>query len=102
MQGDSLMLAVWQDVSRHLEIKESAETLAALLQESLPLQHLVMCRCDGHHRTLHTAAYWPADSPPPIATNIGLTQTEWRRLERWLKQGAVLHAAAERKASVDL
>jgi transcriptional regulator with GAF, ATPase, and Fis domain len=96
------MLAVWQDVSRHLEIKESAETLAALLQESLPLQHLVVCRCDAHHRTLHTAAYWPGDSPPPIATNVGLTQTEWRRLERWLKQAVVLHAAAERKASVDL
>src|SRR5688572_9739499 len=101
-QNDGLMLAVWQDVSRHLEISESTETLATLLGESLPLHSLIVCRLDAHHRTLHSAAYWPAEMPSAVATNGELPLSDWRRLERWHKLGAALHAAAERKTAIDL
>jgi transcriptional regulator with GAF, ATPase, and Fis domain len=101
-QNDGLMLAVWQDVSRHLEISESTETLAALLGASLPLQSLIVCRLDVQHRMLQAAASWPAESPSVIANHGELPLSNWCRLDRWHKQGDALHAAAERKTAIDL
>ena len=59
----SLQLALWQSVCRHLDIAESTESTAVLLTEHTPLAGLRILTVDSeHHRVLQTAA-WPANLP---------------------------------------
>ena len=44
-----LQLALWQGISRHLDISESTESTAALLAEHLPLRSLVVRRLEPEH-----------------------------------------------------
>jgi transcriptional regulator with GAF, ATPase, and Fis domain len=53
---------------------------------------LLLRRVDHEHRRAVVVAQWPSDvidheTPPSFA------QSEWRRLERWLRQGQGIHAA---------
>lgn len=101
---DPLIMAVWQDVSRHLEIGESTETLADLLRKQMPLRSLTVCRFDAEHHSIRTVASWPADPDSASASTPGteLSRTDWRRLEKWVKQGAVLHKQGDGKQAIDL
>jgi hydrogenase-4 transcriptional activator len=100
---DSLMLAVWQDVSRHLEIGESTATLADLLRKQMPLRSLLVCRFDAEHRNVRAVASWPADSQSASAfiQETELSRADWRRLEKWVQQGAVLHKLSDGKKAVE-
>jgi hydrogenase-4 transcriptional activator len=98
---DSLVLAVWQDVSRHLEIGESTETLAELLSKQMPLGTLVVCRLDEDHRTVVAVADWPAEVESLLTSDAALSRPDWRRFERLAKQGAVLHKLVHKENAVD-
>ena len=49
-----LLLEVWREVARHLEIAESATTIAAMLSRHLPLGCLVVRRFDANTQSLET------------------------------------------------
>jgi transcriptional regulator with GAF, ATPase, and Fis domain len=102
MYFDSLILAVWQDVSRHLEIGESTETLAGLLRKHMPLQTLVVCRLDGSHRTIRKVARWHDQKSETPAEDAELSRNEWRRLEHWAKRGTVSHRSAHSDDADDI
>jgi transcriptional regulator with GAF, ATPase, and Fis domain len=82
---------VWQDVSRHLEVGESAATVATLVEKHVPIGQLVVCRLEAEHCRVRTAAQWPEIVDAARPTEVILNQTDWRRLERWVRDGEVRH-----------
>lgn len=51
-----LLLAVWREACRHIEIGESTSTVAAVLAREIPLGQLVVRRLDLPHARLETVA----------------------------------------------
>jgi hydrogenase-4 transcriptional activator len=87
--------ALWQSISRHLDIAESTESTAGLLADHVPLQSLTTWRLDQEHHRVRVVAHWPADSLEQSTAEIQLPEASWGRLERWMRQKAVLHSAAD-------
>jgi hydrogenase-4 transcriptional activator len=88
-----LLLSVWQNVSRHLEIAESTTSLAELTREHLPLAALAVRRLDPDHRRAPIAAQWPAEPRSAHVGNSPIAEAEWRRLQRWVRRGEAWHAS---------
>ncbi len=94
---DPLVQAVWRDVSRHLDIGESTETTAAVMRKHMPLEALVIRQLDADHHRVRTIATWPVNVFGASDHESELSRTDWRRLERWVEQGRLLHRSADGK-----
>jgi hydrogenase-4 transcriptional activator len=88
-------LALWQSISRHLDIAESTESTGELLADQVPLKSLITRRLEPEHRRVRIAAHWPTDSLDQSAAEIQLADATWGRLERWMRQKTALHRAAD-------
>jgi hypothetical protein len=51
-----VLLQVWREVGRHLEIQESCATITRMLAQHFPLQSLIVRRFDASHHSLQTVA----------------------------------------------
>src|SRR3954463_12098945 len=94
-QSSSFALALWQSISRHLDIAESTESTAALLAQYAPLTSLTTRRLEPEHRRVRVVAHWPADTGEAAPRELHLPETAWNRLERSLRQPGVLQTAAD-------
>jgi transcriptional regulator with GAF, ATPase, and Fis domain len=83
-----------------LEIDESTASLAELLGEHVPLAALTVRRLDAEHLRASVVARWPPVSRPVAIAEEQFAEADWRRLERWIRQAAVWHAATS-AAKVD-
>src|SRR3954447_25674204 len=88
-----LRLSLWQIVSRHLEIAESIESTANLLAADVPLQSLITWRLDPEQRRVRVVADWPSDARRKTRGEVQLESGAWNRLQRWVRQAAILHLA---------
>src|SRR2546423_14200330 len=95
----AVLLDVWREAGRHIEIRESASNIARLLAEHLPLAHLLVRRLDATHHALETIAVGQVENgpSPPLGKTL-LTSTRVKRLIAWGREGTVLHAAAGAKS----
>jgi transcriptional regulator with GAF, ATPase, and Fis domain len=91
----SYQLALWQSISRHLDIAESNEYTARLLAKHVPLQSLSTHRLESEHHRIRLVAHWPTDANLDSAGELQLSKASWERLERWTRQNATLHSAAD-------
>jgi transcriptional regulator with GAF, ATPase, and Fis domain len=89
-----LLLSVWQNVSRHLEIAESTASLAELLREHLPLAALAVRRLESDRQRAPIAAQWGSEPGSIDSASHQFTNADWRRLERWIRRGDVWHAGS--------
>ena len=62
-----MILDVWQEVCRHLEIHESVERLLPRLAEELPLDALVIRRIDRQRSCLETVAFASVTACAPLS-----------------------------------
>jgi hydrogenase-4 transcriptional activator len=92
-------LALWQSVSRHLEVSESTSSTAKLLAEPVPLAALIIHRVESDHRRIRVAASGPGNAVNEAASELQLAKAPWRRLDRWMKQRTPLHKAAHFEAA---
>jgi transcriptional regulator with GAF, ATPase, and Fis domain len=92
-----LLLPVWQEVCRHLEISESSEAIAAILAEHVPLGGLLFQRLDPEQRRVRVAAQATSDQSFGRAGDVQLSSSDWKRLERWIRQRKPLHRGAARR-----
>jgi transcriptional regulator with GAF, ATPase, and Fis domain len=88
-----LRLALWQSVSRHLDIAESIDSTAELLAKHVPLESLTICRLDAEHRRVQVIANWPTGSVRKSFNDLQLSDSDWRRLDRWHRQRTAIHQA---------
>ena len=85
----NLLLAVWREVCRHIEITESTETIAALLAKHMPIDHVRVLAFDwarGHVVTRATglAPVGAAHVEQEISTD------DARELADWANSGTIL------------
>lgn len=62
-----LLLKVWAEACRHIEIGESAATIGAILAQRLPVQRVLIRRLDPTQSSIETVAeYAPHAGAPPL------------------------------------
>ena len=98
-----ILLAVWQEVCRHIELREAAATLAGLLAQQMPLAQLVVRRIDREHAALVTVGA----APNPDGVSGGdarrtLAPAEMRRFLAWCRAGKPARGGAKHDRILDL
>jgi len=88
LRPDGLLLRVWQEICRHVEIAESTAAIARLLQEVAPLQRAIVRQIDGQRGVVETWADTALEASAEAADlRIAVTPDQVRRLEgAWRKQ----------------
>src|SRR5439155_13276447 len=96
-----LLLAVWREACRHIEIRQSTGTIARLLADWMPIDALLVCELDVRRSRLETVA---VGSPRPRASLESgareCSSAEAARLLAWCRRGEVAHRV-ERGSSGD-
>ena len=91
-----LLLAVWREVSRHLNIEGSTLSVAQLLQEKVPLQRLVVRILEPRNGHVQTVAVGP---DPVSASSLGgstpCSETDKALAEQWYCDGGLVHGWTE-------
>lgn len=89
-QYRTLLLDVWREACRHIEIGESARTITAMLCPQMPLDQLLVRRLDGERSCLETVAAGLAARPsslPEAKTECLPPQRE--AFMAWCKRGEI-------------
>jgi transcriptional regulator with GAF, ATPase, and Fis domain len=90
----SVLLDVWREACRHIEIRESTINIAGLLARELPLAALLIRRADVAHTMLETVAVGePKTHAPNVEAKTICTPNQWRKVSAWFKAGKVTHDA---------
>ncbi|MBL8840560.1 MAG: sigma-54-dependent Fis family transcriptional regulator [Planctomycetes bacterium] len=85
----SLLLDVWREVGRHIELDDSLQNLAPIVAQTLPVARLVVRRLDVAARRLDALAA----GGEPLAAGAArrdLDPAEVARLQAWLASGELL------------
>ena len=91
-----ILLAVWQEVCRHIELREAAGTLAGLLQKQMPLKQLIVRRLDREHGALVTVGASPiAEEAAVVDGRRMLNPAELRRVRAWCRGGEPARGGAK-------
>ncbi len=94
----SLLLSVWREACRHIELSESAAIIARLLEKHLFLELLMVRQFDFTNSTLKTVAIGQLQSRPYHATPDSVASpARWERLLAWAQRGATLSSPAYRR-----
>jgi hydrogenase-4 transcriptional activator len=95
----SLLLDVWREVCRHIEIHESAGNIAAMLAEHLPLAAILVRRLDAQSQWLDTVAIGkPSTEVLYASQRTPLTDAKQRRLLAWAMKGEILHGQRAKRS----
>src|SRR5262245_59132239 len=91
----AVLLDVWREAGRHIEIRQFVRNMSRLLAEHMPLSYLLVRRLDAAHHALETIAVDQADEEPRSALGkTMLTGSRMRRIVAWGREGTVLHGQA--------
>lgn len=90
----TLLLAVWREAGRHIEISQSVETITAMLLDHMPLGQLVVRRLDARRDVVETVAFGVSDEHASLSEATPCAEPERRRLGKWARAGKVLHHTA--------
>jgi transcriptional regulator with GAF, ATPase, and Fis domain len=100
---EHLLLDVWREVGRHIELSDAVDNIAALLAPTLPLTALEILYLDPRRGDIETIAVSRRDQRPPMhGRRIGLTTGRFEKLLEWMRreQMAALPATAEWPAAL--
>src|SRR5688500_3614874 len=92
---ESILLAMWREVGRHLEISESTVAISALLAEHLPIQSLALRSLVPEHRRVRIVAIANKRAALSGPGDLQLTSSDWKQLDRWERQRKSLHKASD-------
>jgi hydrogenase-4 transcriptional activator len=94
-----VLLDVWREACRHIEIRESTATIASMLAKGLPLAGLIVRRLDDQHQTLETIAVGqPLGESPQTTLRTPLTAAKYKRLLAWASEGEVIHGQRAKRS----
>src|SRR5215467_6464234 len=80
----SMLLDVWREACRHIEIGECTGLIAPLLAEHLPADLVLVRRIDLHRGCIETAGTGVSQSAtPPSRTHDELTPDQMERQLTW-------------------
>ena len=100
---DQLLLAVWQEACRHIEIGQSTETIARIIAKYMPVGRVIVRRMDPKRACLETVATGlvPPEEIPPT-TRSQYRPEEFQRLLRWCDERQVAHLPRGHLSPVDV
>jgi transcriptional regulator with GAF, ATPase, and Fis domain len=84
-----VLLAVWREACRHIEITQSTETIAALLARHLPIDRVLVRRIDAQRSCVETVAIGPATPEPLPEARSPCSASQMERLLDWCRLGKV-------------
>ncbi len=82
-----LLLDVWREACRHIEIGQSAGAIAGMLSEHMPLRQLVVLRLDAEHSRVSLAAVAPALPSADWPSVQDLSERDLPKLKAWIRRG---------------
>lgn len=86
-----MMLDVWQQACRHIEIGEFSKTIVQRFAPDLPPGQLLVRRLDLEHASLSTVAAAPLEEGVSLSENRRtFSRAELAKLKSWLNKGEVL------------
>ncbi len=92
----SLLLKVWREACRHIEIHESTSRIAPLLRKHLPADLVLVRRIDLERLCVETVgAGAPTSASQPQAARTALNPEDVDGLLAWCRRGEVLHMPHE-------
>ena len=100
---EHLLLDVWREVGRHMELHDAVDNITALLAPTLPLSVLEILHLDARRGDIETIAVSRRDGRPPAhGRRIGLTTAHFERLLKWMREErmAALPAGADWPAAL--
>jgi len=87
----SLLLDVWREACRHIEIAEATENIAGMLVDQMPLQLVLVRRLDRQRACLETVAVGLASPRLPLPeTKTECSKDQTTALLRWCQTGTVV------------
>ncbi len=100
-QLQSVLLNVWQEACRHIEIGHSTATITALLVKHLPVHQLLVRRIDAARSCLETVAVGLAGSKQPLRdARTNCSATDLQSLLAWCRGGKVSHRRGDDPSAV--
>lgn len=87
------LLAVWREVCRHLDIRESASNLTRLLASELPIANILVRRFEPTERNLETVAIGRVNSSTKEFEPLTHFSTGWSRIQAWGKSTELEHSS---------
>jgi len=91
-----LLLEIWREACRHIQIQEATANITAFLAKHLPLGGVIVRRVEESHRTIATvAAAGVGRWTPPEPSGTPVTATQLRRLRTWGEEGKLLRQRSD-------
>jgi hydrogenase-4 transcriptional activator len=88
-----MLLDIWREVGRHVEIREAAQNIASILEAKLPLECLFIRRWNPRDQLLETVAIGaPRRKPVAVPPTSEFTSSEWKQAQAWARSGDVWRA----------
>ena len=87
-QFQQLLLGVWQEACRHIEIGESTANIAAMLVRHVPIEQALVRRIDRVRCGLETVAFG-LSRRRPVDARVDCSATELESLLAWCRRGKV-------------
>jgi len=98
-----VLLAVWQEVCRHIEIGRSVQTITAMLLDDMPLAQLLVRRIDARRSCVETVAVGLPDGEHARLEALSRQSAEeLRRLTAWAHRGEICRRCRGDKVSREL
>jgi transcriptional regulator with GAF, ATPase, and Fis domain len=87
-----LLLSVWQEACRHIDISQSTTNIASLLLPHIPVEQVLVRRIDAIRPCLETVAVGLAGREPDLAdARTDCSAAEIQSLLAWCRQKKVTH-----------
>ena len=95
-----VLLDVWREACRHIEISESTATIATMLAKHLPLESLLVRRFDIQQASLETVAVGRvADAAVHAPSRTRCVAATLKQLLAWASEGRILHGQIDDRTS---
>jgi len=101
-QFRELLLDIWREACRHIEITRSTETIAVFLSSHLPIERILVRRIDPQRICVETVAVGPLPSNPDLLDARDECQPgQMEAILRWCRTGEVFqgHDCAHNESS---
>ncbi|MBK9132577.1 MAG: sigma-54-dependent Fis family transcriptional regulator [Gammaproteobacteria bacterium] len=84
---EHLLLDVWREVGRHMELSEAVDNICTLLAPALPLTVLEILHLDARRGDIETSAVGVRDGRPSAhGRRLGMTTMRLERLVEWMRR----------------
>jgi hydrogenase-4 transcriptional activator len=99
----ALLMDVWREACRHIEVHEAGANIAAVLGRHIAHQQFALLRLDAASQSIVAAVAIPQLLPgQKVVAPIHLAPQDWVRMQDWCRLGRLLHSAKRPKSILKL